>query len=266
MDKRIQIIYTATGDYKGYFYDFINSCNFFFPDYEKKITILSDGLKEFNGFKIGNISIEHVKFYHLIYPTVNLNKPVFINDVMDETYDYVLYFDADTIFKEVTDYNWESILKELDEGKIIVSKHPFYALKDTAQYWGVKKEDVIKNFFTVNVTEKDSRFASYIEEETYDYLITSFFGGTPKTLKVFNNCLILLAQEDLKKYPYGYHVPRFMDENYANKLCIESKKYNDYPVKFFVGQFSELYDGDNDNLSSVFMYQKGMKNLKTNRQ
>lgn len=263
--KKIQLIYTVTGSYKGYFDAFLKSIKHFFPTAEKKVTILSDGLSEYNGYTEENITVECVKFYHLIYPTVNLNKPVFINDVMDENCDYVFYFDADTIFKEVHEYDWEEFSRQLDEGKIIVSKHPFYALKDTAGYWGLQKKYVIGNFFTDNVTEKDERFASYIADTEYTYLITSFFGGKPKPLKYFDNRLIEMAQQDLQKYPLGYHIPRYMDENYANKLYVESEKGTITDIKFYVGQFSELYDGVNDNISTVFMYQKGMKDLKENR-
>lgn len=262
---KIQLIYTVTGSYKGYFDEFIKSAKYFYPEAEKKITILSDGLSEYNGYTDENITVECVKFYHLIYPTVNLNKPVFINDVMDESCDYVLYFDADTIFKEVPEYDWGEFSKQLDEGKIIVSRHPFYALKDTARYWGMPKTVVIGNFFTVNVTEKDPRFASYIEDTEYTYLITSFFGGKPDALRYFNNRLIEMAQQDLQKYPFGYHIPRFMDENYANKLYVEKEKGNINDIDFYIGQFSELYDGDNDDIGTVFMYQKGMKDLKENR-
>ena len=75
--------------------------------------------------------VKFVKILDGIYPTINTNKPYYINQIIkDIDADYVFYFDADTIIHENNLYNWDKIFNEMDNGKMLISQHPWYMLKN----------------------------------------------------------------------------------------------------------------------------------------
>lgn len=263
--SKIQIITIATGGYKNYVPPFLDSIRHFFPDDEKYITIFSDGLPEYNYFSneyIKRIKIE--KLHNFLYPCINLNKPVLINDVLSDV-DYTVMIDIDTIFMNRPEYDWSILKKYMDNDEVLLTQHPFYSLKPDAEFWGDAPFRWINNLYTLNLTEKDSKYAAYIKDQTYTYINSAFWAANVKTMKKFNDEIIELARKDLTRYPNGYHIPKYMDENYVNKLANEYQ-HGKGDLKFCIMQFSNLYNTESIVSDFVFMYQKNMKDFKYNRQ
>ena len=265
-NKIIRIVYVATHSYCYYAKNFMESLPNFAPGMKKMVTILSDHLEDWDGYWNGDIiSTNVIKMFDLYYPCINLHKPYFIEQLPAVGADYVFYFDADTLFQEVPDYDWESFFKELDEGKLAISKHPVYALKDGAELYKTKKENWISNFFTANLTEKDPNSSAYIGDSEYTYVISSFFGGTSETMHKICEEMMRITRYDLSRQR-GYHIPLYMDENYFNALVYDYEHGVNDKFKFSVKQYSEVYGVDNDRYDTVFMYQKNLGDYKWNRQ
>lgn len=265
-NKIIRIVYVATHSYCYYAKAFMESLNKFAPGMKKIVTILSDHLEDWEGYVNGDIiSTSVIKMFDLFYPCINLHKAYFIEQLPPIGADYVFYFDADTLFKEVPNYNWDNFFQTLDEGKLVISRHPVYALKDGTELFNTKKEDWIANFFTSNLTEKDPSSSAYIGADKYTYVISSFFGGTVGTMHNICEEMIRITRYDLSRQR-GYHIPRYMDENYFNALVFDYENKINEKFKFSVEQYSEIYDCDNDQYDTIFMYQKNLGNYKWNRQ
>lgn len=266
MHKIIEIVYIVTGSYCEYARDFFDSLKYFAPGTKKIVTILSDGLEEYKNLSGGDIILtRYFSIFDLIYPCINLHKNYFIEQLPDSGADYIFYFDADTVFKNVPDYGWEQMFADLDDDNVIISKHPMYAAKETFSLYNVTKKDWIDNFFTENMTERDKNRSGYIPADRYDYLISSFFAANKKTMKVLNKRIVLMTRSDLTRIP-RYHIPKFMDENYFNALAYDySVGINNDGLKFKVKQYSELWNGDNEKINTVFIYQKNMPDHKKNR-
>lgn len=264
---KIQIVYLATGGYKNYAEHFIGSVKYFAPDADKYITIISDGLQEYDGYSdeyVKCINVVHI--FDMIYPTVNVNKALFINTVMMNDADYVFNIDADSQFKNVPDYDWNRLFKVMDDGFIIVPRHPCYLLYDDAIFQGIPKNKWIENFFTINLTEKDPIRASYIPDEVYLYVNSALWAGKYDTMINFNNKIIELTKKDLTRYPNGYRIPMFIDENYVNKITNDYLKGNSTEFKIDVQPYTTFYNFDAMPCDLVFLYQKNMKDFKFGRQ
>lgn len=259
----INIITIATEDYIKYFKGFMESIHKFFPDQNKWVTLLTDYTGDFDDIN-SSVHFERKYIYPLIYPTVNVNKPIFLNEEIkekSEKYDYVFIIDVDTIFITAKHYIWESLKVKMDSGAILLNTHPFYRLNDGARHWNIPKDELIQNLYTANLTEKDDRFSSYIPDGEYTYINSSFWGGNTAEVKRFNDAIIELTRKDLTKYPYGYHIPRYMDENYVNYLYYCNEYLKDNTFKLEVGGYSVLYNTDSWENDSVFMYQKNMEEI-----
>ena len=266
MFKTIEIIYIATGSYCEYADNFFNTLKFFAPGVKKIVTILSNGLEKYKNFCSQDVILtRYYPMFDLLYPCITLHKSYFMWQLPPSGADYMFYFDADTIFKPVPEYDWEQMFKSLDENYVLISKHPIYAAKDGFKLTGIEKNAWIENFFTSNVTEKDNTKCGYIPVDRYDYLISSFFAANQRIMYVLNNRINMMARKDLTRYPQ-YHIPKFMDENYFNALAYDySVGINNDNLKFKVKQYSELWNGDNNNIDTVFIYQKNMPDFKKNR-
>ena len=266
LTKTIRIVYIATHSYCYYAKAFMESLNNFAPGMKKIVTILSDHLEDWEGYLNGDIiSTSVVKMFDLYYPCINLHKAYFIEQLPPVNTDYIFYFDADTVFKHVPDYDWDAFFKDLDEGKLAISKHPVYALKDGALLFYEEKQKWIDNFFTSNLTEKDPNSSAYISGDKYTYIISSFFGGSKETMHKICEEIMRITRYDLSRQR-GYHIPLYMDENYFNALVYDyENKIND-KFAFSVKQYSEVYNTDNDNYDTIFMYQKNLGDYKWNRQ
>ena len=263
--KILRIVYIATHSYCNYADAFMKSLCFFAPGAKKIVTILSDHLENWEGYCEGDvISTSVIKMFDLYYPCINLHKPYFLEQLPPVGADYVFYFDADTLFKDVPNYDWETFFKDMDEGKMVISRHPVYALKDGAKLLNEPKEGWISNFFTPNLTERDPNSSAYIGADTYTYVISSFFGASSETMHLICQELMRITRYDLSRQR-GYHIPLYMDENYFNALAYDYENKINCNFKFSVKQYSEVYNCDNDFYDTVFMYQKNLGEHKTNR-
>lgn len=258
-DKIIEIVYTCTGGYVNYAELFLNSLKYFFPSNRKIVRIISDDAEKWKGFLDENIIYtEVISRPTLLYPCVPIHKMYWINEIPRTNADYIFYFDADTIFKEVPNYNWNRLFKKLDEGEVMISKHPVYISNNEAMI-----NSYLPYFFSTN-TDRNPQNASYIEDEVYTYVITSFFGANNIEMHRICNEIVSLQKEDMIRTK-PYWIPMFIDENYFNKLVCNFEKGRSNNFIFSVEQYNEMYDSDNKECDTVFMYQKNMKDYKFNR-
>ena len=258
-DKIIEIVYTCTGGYVNYTKPFLESLKYFFPRNRKIVRIISDGADEYKGYTDDKvIYVEVNKKPNLIYPCVPIHKMYWVNELPKMNSDYCFYFDADTIFKEVPDYNWEALFAKMDEGEIMISKHPAYILKteEERMRW-------IPYFFGSN-TDRNPINASYIEDKEYTYVITSFFGANTRQMHNICSKIVEMQLSDMvRERPYW--IPRYIDENYFNKLVCDYEKGRSNEFTFAVDNYNTIYNMDSIDVPSVFMYQKNMKDYKFNR-
>lgn len=264
-NRTIEIVYVATNGYCMYADKFFETIRYFAPGVKKVITILSNGLEKYDGYCGGDIiRTKVIKIFDLIYPCINLNKSYLIEQLPPKNADYIFYFDADTMFKNVPNYDWEQMFSDMDKGSMLISKHPMYAAKDTFSLYGVSKKDWIDNFYTTNMTEKDKSRASYIDADKYTYVISSFFAASTNVMHRINQEVIRLTRYDLTR-SRRYHIPQYMDENYFNSLVYDYEKFGKQDFLFSVKQYSELNNADSDEYDTVFIYQKNFEDYKTNR-
>lgn len=264
----IEVLYIATNGYAKYRELFFSTFKYFAPGREKHLTILSNVLDDCDGVVLEDgTKVSVVKIFDLLYPFINLHKSYFIEQ-LNFSADYIFYFDADTAFKNVPDYDWDEMFRKMDEGQVLISKHPVYSLKPGKYLMEWPKERWISNFCSENMTEKNPVWQAYIAKDTYTYVISSFFAAKREIMRTLNNLIIKMNRNDLMREK-GYHVPRFMDENYFNALTsdFEDGTLND-GLHFSIKQYSQLYgkDGDTDFYPETFIYQKNFPDYKTNRQ
>lgn len=259
-NKIIEIVYICTGGYVNYTKPFLDSIKYFFPKNRKIVRIVSDGADEYAGFHDNNVILtEVIKKPSLIYPCVPMHKMYWINEIPRTSCDYCFYFDADTIFKEVPDYNWEELAEKLDEGYVMISRNPYFIEGDDniREYW-------INNTIMAN-TEKDPTQGAYIDtNEPYEYVITSFFGGNAYEMHRICDKIVEMELGDWTRENW-YHIPKYIDENYFNRLVYDYNMGRSSEFKFLVRQYNEFYDAENLPGDAIFMYQKNMKDYKFNR-
>lgn len=259
----IEIIYFATGDYIKYFGRFIDTLPNFMPSVKKKLKIVTNKPEAVNieTLPADVIDIEVIKIFDLFYPCVNLHKTYFIQQMNHEGVDAIFYFDADTVFLNVPEYNWENFLSlMIDDGYFSISAHPFFSLSDSDKY---KVRD-INNLFT-GMTERNPNSSAYIGAERYTYVISSFFAARTDIMlgmcRKVNNMIL----EDMTRRK-GYHIPFYIDENYFNKIVYNCEYNIDREFSIKVGMFIRLGNSDSDYYPEAFLMQKNMnKEFKTSR-
>lgn len=250
---KVQIITIVTGDYKNYFEMFYNTLRYFMPDDNKLITVLTDDAEMTRGIE----NVKTIVIPNMLYPTVNVNKMFFCKQFMDNSADAIFFFDIDTLFLE-KDYKWDDFKSHIENGEVFLTSHPFYVLQHDATIWGGSKDSMVENLYTSNLTEKDPRFACFIDDAKYCYINSAFFGARTDVFSDFVDAIVELEKKDLQKYPNGYHIPMYIDENYVNKLVNLHEHGEMDKFKFNIRSFNMLYDCDNIKIDSVFMYQKNI--------
>ena len=230
-NKIIEIVYLATGSYKNFIGTFIHNIKLFFPGYKKILTIISDGLEEYNDiFICDDIIMTKVhKIMHLPYPFITYFKYNYINEFCTSNSDYLFYFDADTVFIDNPNINWENIIKTMNNS-VIVSNHIFYAFDDNNKG--------VESLFKYN-TEKNQKYSTYIDKDVYNYVIGSFFGGDRIEVKHLCDEIINNITNDLKNSNREWYIPKFIDEAYLNSVA-ENKNVN-----IIKDQFVLIYYNDN---------------------
>lgn len=271
MSKTIEIITIATGSYIQFIPFFLKNMPSFFNDCEKHIIIYTDadlskdeGLKTFleNEANKDLYTIELKKIYQLLYATLLLNKPVFIKEAINESYDYTFYFDIDTLFKnDVDDTVYDTIRKKMDEGYMILTKHPIYAMEEDEYFNGAPKANA--GNFLWNLEAPVGKKCHIDNFDSENYCIASFYGGKTEIMKKFVQRLIDMENGDLQRKE-DYFVPRFIDENYLNKIVNEYQN-GDLSILLDIGSYNELYGLKNKKIKSIFMYQKNFPIVKKER-
>ena len=271
----IHIIYIVTNEYVNYYDNFIGTLNYFVKGKNKHLTIVTNK-QDFDTTKadllLGKNNVDVIKTFDLLYPTLNVNKTYIIKQIIKNSkdYDYTFYFDADTIFKEVNDYDWDGFLLDAEKN-VLVAKHPLYNLCDTEKIWGTSKDSAIKNLYTKNLTEKDKRSSGYIGDNEYTYVNSALVGGKTTLLLSLCDDVDTEIKHDLKRC-YGenidmtYHIPQYIDENYFNKIHNKVEHGSNEYTSMLAKQYTELYNKNNLPTQTVFAYQKNMKDYKINRQ
>lgn len=259
--QTIEIIYIATNGYLKYLCEyFLPTIKYFFPNDKKILRILTNCPENVPIINDENITqYEVIPIFDIIYPCINLNKTYIISQLKPTNADYIFYFDADTMFQDKPNYNWEKLKNVMDKGGVIIPKHPHYLnLEIVADEW-------LKWAMTDEMTERSTNSSAYIEDKEYDYVISSLWGAKQETMYALCQKITEMIRKDMKR-ENGYHIPLYMDENYFNKLILLSKKEN-IGFDFYVQHFCELYDNKNTVNDNVFCYQKQMNyEYKTNRQ
>ena len=231
MDKTIDIFYIATGVYTTYFDNFLCTVHNFLPSYNKRIHVISDGLKEYNGYNENGISINVIFQMDLPYPIIPLLKSKFISYNLTDDMKYVFYFDADTIFLEKDDEYWEIFIKDIDNGNFLLSNHPgnyyrTYSIPDTS------KAFIAPGFF-------------------YYTIISSFYGGSIDGMKKICEKELSMISSDLTSHVNGHqshYIPPLFDQDYVNKIADESNDMS-FSIKYFVNihWFSNSQDRHEEN-------------------
>lgn len=261
-EKIVEVIYVATGGYKQFAPKFMETLKYFMPNCKKIVRIISDGLDEYAHYKDDSILYTEVNhIMDLFYPCINLHKTKFIEQLTPMTSDYAFYFDADTYFMDNPHVDWGEFVKDIEEGRFIMSIHPFYCVNNEIP----KKAGYIDNFFRC-MTERDETQASYIKDEVYDYVISSFFGGKKEVLLKVCGIINDMIKQDMTRYN-GYRIPAYADENYFNRLIVDCKHGTEKRIMVKIGAYILMANMDNGSYIESFMYQKNfMMNFKDNRQ
>lgn len=213
----IGIVYLATGSYIQYFEAFKETLNYFFPGYQKKVTIISDALDEYDGVIIKDTVFQVKKIINLPYPMISYFKQIWILELLDFKSDYYFYFDADTMFREVPNYDWKELIQVMSHGPVF-NLHPFYDL-----YLNGRCEQCDIDSFNEYNTERCEDMQCYIPYGTeYDYIIGSFFAGSGKDFKSICEKIKNDITQDLK-LSRDWKIPRFFDENYLNHYALHHK-------------------------------------------
>lgn len=191
------IYYIATSNYKIGFLHFKKNLSFFYPNKEKVVVIISDGLDEWSGKIEGNIRFVVRKINHYPWPIITLFKMKLILDFWVDS-DYSFYFNGNL------QYNPDYILPGLlDLEKLNVSRHTFS--DPEVKFDGKKFENISPSSL------------AYINEP-YTYIHGGFFGGPSEIVKKMCKDVSWMVEEDLKKNI----IPQWHDESYLNRWCVSN--------------------------------------------
>lgn len=185
----IGLLVIATGKYKVYLNDLIESANkFFLKDHNVKYFLFVDEEMNFESDReIEQIIIEHKPWP---FPTLLRYKHFTNNSDKFEELDYIYYVDSDMIFENIVD---EEIF-----GDVVCVVHPWF----------------IGNRGT---PENDKKSLAYIPNEVnFQYMAGAFFGGT-KTC-IINMFQFISNQIDID-YSRGV-IAKWHDESHSNKFFI----------------------------------------------
>lgn len=251
-NETLHIFTLVTGPYKAFFDNFIRSIKFFFPGSPKVIHIASDGLDDYRWEGISD-DIKDVIVTHIIdlpFPMIPLQKTYMqVNQVTDDM-KYVFYFDIDTMFKYQTDEGWKFLEDKIECGNILLSKHPHHDSNHEGYVW--------------NLIEENADSKAFIPEEYNEHIISSFWGGKSEEVLKMDKYVNAMVKYDLRAVRY---LPKFVDENYINKIIWQTKKGETNDIKFYVGEhFIQIPDYEfyvpTEHIFLVQKYDNSIKNSK----
>ena len=230
--KTIGIYYIATGIYNNNFIPLIKSINNFFPQYNKKIILLSDGLEEYIDYQENNIHIEHHYIEDHPWPIVALFRFHYLVKYKVNC-DYIFFINSNSMILPNKLYNW------FDENKINVTKHFSY-------------RSGIKTTYELLLPSDDNpNSTSYIGNINYIYCQSGFFGG-PSNL-IYDMCedIITMIDIDLK----NNIIAKWHDETYFNKWLYD-KQYDKNLINITDVFFNKIFNKENDSNFIYLEYKK----------
>lgn len=262
----------ATSVYKDYFPTFLSTAINLFPNDERTIIVISDGLSYFDGKTYNDIKIVVHSIIDMPYPMLPSCKFRFVTSLTkDHHFDYILFVDSDTIIFKRKDEFWESLKKLMDDGHLLLSRHPHYLYNEHIQ---------LNDVFII----KNEKSCAYMEEDYINqnksYIITSFFAGKQEVIERYDKKIYEMIGRDLYNMRW---MPEYVDEAYMNYIYVqESILSNESTIHLdtyitinpytFPGALLNLSNDDkysNNFLSkeTIFMNQKfdiSIKNRKKN--
>lgn len=251
--ETIDVFTIATGEYKRYVEKFLESLENLFPENKKRVHLASDGLTEYNNGTFPEKNIVNIEVTHIVdmaFPLIPAQKTYLQKECNREECKYIFYFDIDTIFMGMTDEKWEFIFKKIDEGNIVMSRHPHYDSPEQKLTWNLVEENMESN--------------AYIPEEYDEYVISSFWCG--KTENVLKMCD--MVNEKLRRdLLLPRYVPRFIDENYINNIIWLVKIGSVKDLKFYESEHlvtlpNKHFTVDTPHIFLLQKYDNSIKNSK----
>lgn len=268
-NKTIDIFTLVTGPYNAYFSNFLNSIGNFFPDNKKRIHIASDGLNEYNGKSFENLSVENIEVTHIIdlpFPLIPIQKTYMQKNYVTLDMDYVFYFDIDTIFLNRDNSVWEFLFNQIEvNNSVVLSKHPHHdAFPD--RIWNLVEFNFESKAYIPNDTHTPDT-VNDIDWEKYDrHIISSFWGGKRENVLKMGEYVNVMFKYDLRIIRY---LPKFVDENYINRLIFDVDTGIVKDLKFYVDEHLVIIPGYEYSVPTpnIFLMQKydtSIKNSKKN--
>lgn len=202
---RLAIYYIATSNYKAGFEFFNKNLHYFYPEFNKTVVILSDGLTEWDkvisknpeGTEI-NYEVYHID--HFCWPIIALFKMKLILDHKIDC-DYVCYFNANLQFNKDYDYSTNNI----DLTGLNLSRP--CTCNENSEFDG--------SGFAWAINKKSQ---AYIEEP-YTYISGGLFLGPPEIVYKMCEEVNEMVEIDLNKNI----IPQWHDESYLNKWRLQNK-------------------------------------------
>lgn len=270
-DISIEIMTIATNDYVKFLPKFFKTLKYFMPGVKKNVRVFTNKYRDDFSYILENNDVNKldvVRIFDLYYPSINLNKFNYVEQIEPSESDYVFFFDADTYFKEVPAYDWEGLLNRMDDGEILVTKHMYYNILEGAKWenGSVMNKEYQLYYCYNNMTDREPEYSAFISDFEYTYIIVSFFAA--KRDKMYELCKRIgeLARMDLHR-DKGYHIPLYPEESYLNKLVYNFEKGYDDTLHFDVRQYADMANVPTGNNNDTFIYQKNFNsNFKTGRQ
>ena len=197
-NAQIGIYYIATGEYKMFFPDFLESVQNFFPKNQKVVKLISDGLEEYKGYEKGKVTVELCpRINNYPWPVVALYKMWHILERYDDSCDYMCYFNANAII-----YPHREDIFNLE--KLSTSYHSFNDKDNAYNPWPH--------------IHLDPNSAAYMENESYEYIQSGFFFGPKEIIKNMCEDIVNMIRIDSSRHMFA----QWHDESYLNKWCVEN--------------------------------------------
>lgn len=196
--KHIAIYYIATSNYKEGFKYFKQNLEYFYPEMQKTVIILSDGLDEWDNVTEGNISYKVHHIQHMPWPIIALFKMNYIVEHKINC-DYVCFIQANLQINKDYDYNSTRI----DLSKLNLTRHSYAEnTKDNIV--------VLDGYKYAPSINKDS--VAYIHKP-YTYVQAGFFIGPADVVYDMCTSISQMVEIDLRRNI----IPQWHDESYLNK-------------------------------------------------
>ena len=211
----IGIFYIATGIYKNYFKEFVNTIHYVCPNKIKKLIVISDGLTEYDGMYINDANIIVEDFIAYPYPFININKLQIVQHYAQKhKIDTIIYFDSETFFIEKSKSFYDDLINLSNEKFISLT-----LFKDQNFSYKIYGMNYYTYFGENNRFDDFSFFYKSGNYDTinndYNWIRTSFFMCSLNVLEKINNIIIDLITYNQRVMGCKLN---YSDEFYVNYL------------------------------------------------